>query len=91
MRGFSKRNRKEVPRRRKTEKIRSLKQNKLKKSSQKNRKHRKKTIPKIVRTNPQEVMTGLTKHGISSLSQEVIPDLRAGSWHWQLLQVCIIL
>lgn len=91
-RDFSKRNRNEVLlRKRKTEKKRNQKQNKLKRSSQKNRKPKKKIIPKIVKTNPREAMIGLTKHVISSLSQEVIPDLRGGSWHWQLLQVCIIL
>jgi hypothetical protein len=88
-RGFLKRNRNEVPRRRKKEKTRSQKQKKLKRSSQKNRKPRKKIIPRTVRTNPREATTGLTKHVISSLSQEVIPDLRGGSRHWQRLQVFI--
>jgi hypothetical protein len=92
LRGFSKRSRSEVlRRRRKKEKIRSQKQNRLKKNQLKNRKPRKRTIQRIVRTNPRPLMTGQTKHVIFSLSLEVIPDLKGGSWHWQRLRAFIIL
>jgi hypothetical protein len=81
-RSFSKRSRSEVlRRRRKKEKIRSQKQNRLKKNQLKIRKPKKRTIKRIVKTNHRPLMTGQTKHVIFSLSLEVIPDLKGGSWH----------